>query len=772
MKHQKNKNPSRGHSRKTGPRDSAIHEIKLKDKYAEREAAKYDNPIASRELIMQALEKQTGALFFDEILALLKISQDDQKEALSRRLNAMVRDGQLVRNRRGQFGLAKKMDLIKGRVVGHPDGFGFLVPESADGDLFISAREMQQIFHGDVVLARVSGVDRRGRREGSIVEVLEHNTQEVVGHVHIEDEMAFVLPDNNRVNHEILIPLEHLAGAQQDQIVVAKITHQPTKRSKPIGHVIDILGDYMSPGLEIDIALRSHNIRHSWPAALQAEIAGLTEQVKDEDKAGRLDLTSLNLVTIDGEDSRDFDDAVYCETHPQGGWTLWVAIADVSHYVKPDTQLDQEAFARSTSVYFPDFVVPMLPEILSNGLCSLNPQTDRLCLVAQLYIDPDGQILSYDFHEGVMHSKARLTYNKVAKILVDKDPALRQTYAPLIDDLENLYSLYHALLKARHARGTIEFDSPETRIIFDEHRKIEKIIEVHRNDAHKVIEEAMLAANVAAARFLGEQKMPLLYRVHGKPKTEKLETLRKFLGDFGIQLGGGESPVAADFSAVMAQAKGRPEEHLIQTMVLRSMNQAVYSPDNEGHFGLAFDEYAHFTSPIRRYPDLLVHRAIRYVLQNRTKSTVKKLVGRLTGQHKPFDYTHEQMKVMGVHCSTNERRADDATRDVNAWLKCEYVSHRLGHCFAGVISSVTSFGLFIELKGLYVEGLVHISELDNDYFHFDPARMMLKGENTGKRYRLGDAVYVQVVRVDMDERKVDLMLVNHPSVVDVIESEG
>ena len=734
-----------------------------KDKYADREAAKYEHPIPSRELILETIDKNKGTMFFREMASALGVKGERDTESLRRRLKAMLRDGQLVKNRRGQYGSINKLDLIKGKVIAHPDGFGFVQPEGSKGkgnDLFISAKEMHKVLHGDVVLAHVIGEDRRGRKEGAISRVLEHNTKEVVGRIFFEDELAFVSPNNTRITQEVLIP-EGLAGdAEEGQIVVAEITKQPTMHSQPMGKIVKVMGDYKDAGLEIEIALKAHDIPHEWPAEVDAEIAGLKDEVLESDKQGRVDLRDMPLMTIDGEDSKDFDDAVYCEPHAQG-WRLVVAIADVSHYVKPDTALEAEAYKRATSVYFPGRVVPMLPEILSNGLCSLNPKVDRLCMVCDMIINNDGEIVSKTFLEGLMRSAERMTYSDVGKIVEQKDSALREKYAHVVQHLDDLHSLYNVLRKARTARGAIDFETVETRFIFSEDRKIENIVPVVRNDAHKLIEECMLAANVATAQFLTECEMPFLYRVHDKPKAEKLENLKKFLGDFSIQVGGGDTPTTKDFAKVIEQVKGRPEEHLISTVVLRTMNQAIYTPNNEGHFGLGYDAYAHFTSPIRRYPDLLVHRAIRHVLkhQKQKKGFFQKAMDTILGGSKrKYYYKPADMESFGQHCSQCERRADDATRDAEGWLKCEYVSHHLGDVFEGVVTSVASFGLFIELKGVYVEGMLHVTELENDYYHFDAARHQMKGEHSGKTYRIGDSVTVQVARVDLEERKVDLTL--------------
>ncbi len=713
------------------------------DPYAEREAEKYENPIASREFLLDMIKAHGSPMTFERLLLNLGYDDDERIEALRRRLKAMERDGQLIRNRKGGYVPLDKSDLVRGRVIGHRDGFGFLVPDEGGEDVFLSARQMRALLHGDRAVVQITGIDARGRREGALVEVLERANAEVVGRLVLESGVAFVIPDNKRITQDVLIPQDALGGAHDGQIVRVVLVEQPSFRSKPVGRVIEVLGEHMAPGMEIQIAIHTHGLRTQWPPEVQEQIAGLNEEVLLADKLGRVDLRTLPLVTIDGEDARDFDDAVYCEPTAKG-WRLIVAIADVSHYVSVGSPLDREAFLRSTSVYFPGQVIPMLPEILSNGLCSIMPHVDRLCMACEMLINREGEIIRSRFFEGVMRSHERLTYTQVAKILLDKDETLRSKLAPLVPHLESLHRLYEVLLQARLRRGAMDFDTTETRIVFGEGRKIEAIVPYERNDAHRLIEECMIAANVAAARFLQRHKIPALYRVHDRPAEEKITNLRTFLGELGLSLGGGDKPEAKDFLALFEAARGREDWHLIQTVVLRSMKQAVYSPDNIGHFGLAHANYTHFTSPIRRYPDLLVHRAIRHVLR--------------TGSAEHFPYTRDELALIGEHCSNNERRADEATRDVLDWLKCEFMQDKVGDVFEGVITAVTSFGVFVELKGVFVEGLVHITALDKDYYHFDPVGHRLVGERSGQVFRLGDPITVQVARVDLDERKIDFVL--------------
>jgi ribonuclease R len=721
-----------------------------RDPFEEREAQKYERPIPSREFILEHLALRGEALTREQLVEELHLESEEEQEALRRRLRAMERDAQLIYTRRGAYAPINKVDLARGRVIGHPDGFGFLVPDEAGPDLFLSPRQMRSLMHGDRALVHVIGVDRRGRPEGALVEVLERNTQQVVGRYFEESGVGFVVAENKRITHDLVVPPREKGGARSGQIVVAQVLEQPSKRAQPIGRVVEVLGDHMAPGMEIDVAIRANGLPHEWPEAVQDEMARFGVEVPEGAKEGRVDLRAVPLVTIDGADARDFDDAVYCERTPKG-WKLLVAIADVSHYVAPDTALDQEGRERGNSVYFPERVIPMLPEGLSNGLCSINPEVDRLCMACEILLDRDAKIVRSRFLEGVMRSHARLIYDDVAAMLVDGDPDLRRRHADLLPHLEELYALFKVLRRVRGKRGAIDFETTETRIVFGADRKIERIVPVQRNDAHMIIEECMILANVCAARFLQRHRVPALYRVHERPDEDKLTELREFLGEFGLMLKGGAQPEPRHFAEVLAKVKDRPDAHLIQTVMLRSLKQAQYSPDNIGHFGLAHAAYAHFTSPIRRYPDLLVHRAIRHVLRG--------------GKAQDFRYDHEAMVANGEHCSMTERRADDATRDAVSWLKCEYMTDKVGEEFDGTISAVTAFGIFVELDDIYVEGLVHVTALGNDYFHYDPVGHRMQGERTSVSYRLGDRVRVQVARVDLDERKIDFELVGRPRVL-------
>lgn len=716
-----------------------------RDPYYEREAGKYENPLPSREYVLSMLNEHGVPLSFEALAGQLDI-REHEFDAFQRRLGAMQRDGQVMQNRRGDWLIPDKADLIRGRVEGHPDGYGFLVRDEEGPDLFLGPKEMDKVLHGDRVMARIVGLDRRGRPEGKIVEVLERANHRVVGRVYNEHGVLFVVAENRRISQDILLAPGAKSKPTAGQVVVVEIIEQPSKHAQPIGKVVEVLGNYADPGMEIEIALRKHELPFEFSREGLAEAKKLPEAVRKSDwkwEGGmREDIRHLPLVTIDGETAKDFDDAVYCERQGKegkGGFRLVVAIADVSHYVEAGRSLDRDAYERGNSVYFPRRVIPMLPEKLSNGLCSLNPQVERLCMVCDMAIAANGVIKRYRFYPAVMYSHARLTYTEVAEALYEEKSAAAERRADLLPHLRNLDALYRVLVKARWARGAIDFETIETQMIFDEQGKIARIVPTSRNDAHRIIEECMLAANVCASDFLHENEHAALYRIHEGPTPEKLEKLREFLKEFGLQLAGGDEPHAKDYAKLLEKVKGRPDMQLLQTVMLRSLQQAVYSPDNVGHFGLAYESYTHFTSPIRRYPDLLIHRAIKAVLQG-TK-------------YRPGNWAE-----IGIHCSQTERRADDATRDVESWLKCYYMQDRIGEEFAGSVSAVTSFGIFVALDDVFVEGLVHISDLGSDYFHYDDAKHQLVGERTGRRFRLADRVRVQLVRVDMESSKIDFRL--------------
>jgi ribonuclease R len=715
-----------------------IPAIRLADPFYERETERYESPLPSREYILQLLTEAGCPVDADAFADQLHIT-DDERDLFQRRLGAMQRDGQLMLNRKRQLCLPDKLDLIKGRVEGHPDGFGFVVPEEGGDDLYMSPKEMHRVLHGDKVLVRVAGFDRRGRREAKIVEVLEHVNTHIVGRYYLEGGVGFLISENRRINQDILVPAGNAGAAQSGQVVTVEIVTQPGAHNEAVGKVVEILGSFTGPGMEIEIALRKHDLPYVFPPEVEKQAEALPKKVLKKDMADREDIRHLPLVTIDGETARDFDDAVYCEPQGRSGFRLVVAIADVSHYVKPGDALDSEGYARGNSVYFPRRVIPMLPEALSNGLCSLNPEVDRLAMVCDMQVSSAGAVKSYRFYPAVIFSHARLTYNQVWDWLSGAVKPDKQQ-AALMPHLEALDKLFRTLLKARAKRGAIDFGSQETQMQFDDQGKIKAIVPVVRNDAHRIIEECMLAANVCASDYLHENKQPALYRVHEGPTPEKLAALRSFLAEFGLDLGGGDKPHALDYAALLEKIKPRPDHGLLQTVMLRSLKQAIYSPENKGHFGLAYEAYTHFTSPIRRYPDLLVHRGIKAVLAG-AKLPAKGLV------------------EIGGHCSMTERRADDATRDVDAWLKTYFMQDHIGNEYDGTVSAVTSFGMFVAIDDIFIEGLVHVSELGQDYFHYDQAKHMMLGERTGKSYRLGDRVRIKVMRADIETSKIDFSLV-------------
>ncbi|MFV8436010.1 ribonuclease R [Vibrio owensii] len=726
------------------------------DPFADRESQNYENPIPSREFITEFLQQAGVPMNRNDLFEALKLEGEEQYEGLRRRLRAMERDGQLVFTRRQCYALPEKLEMVKGYVIGHKDGHGWVRPEGSvgkDNDIVLPHHQMKHIIHGDYVLVQPTDNSKRGRREGRLVRVLEERNTQIVGRFFLEYGYSYVVPDDSRISQDILIPNEHKAGARMGNVVVIEITDRGSRSRGMMGKVVEVLGENMAPGMETQIAIRTHQIPHDWPAAVDKQIENLGEEVPEEAKEGRVDLRDLPLVTIDGEDARDFDDAVYCEKKKSGGWRLWVAIADVSYYVRTDSALDKEAINRGNSVYFPSQVVPMLPEVLSNGLCSLNPQVDRLCMVCEMTISETGKLSGYKHYEAVMNSHARLTYNKVGAIL-EGDEELRMRYHAVVPHLEELHAMYKVLKEARDNRGAIEFETVEAKFIFNADRKIESIEPVIRNDAHKIIEECMILANIASASYVEKAKEPALYRVHESPGELRLQGFRDFLSELGLDLKGGLEPSPTDYADLVKQIAERQDKELIQTMLLRSMKQAVYNADNAGHFGLALKRYAHFTSPIRRYPDLLLHRAIKYL--------IAKEEGRNQDRWTPtggYHYSFDDMDFYGEQCSMTERRADDATREVADWLKCEYMQDHVGDELDGVIANVTSFGFFVRLTELHIDGLVHISTLANDYYQFDPIGQRLIGESFGNIYRLGDAVKVKVLAVNLNDKQIDFELI-------------
>ena len=701
----------------------------MSDPHYDREAEKYESPIPSREHILSFIqEKPRSKRQLFDLLALA----DEQKKAFERRLRAMVRDKQLSCNKSGVYRPFSNRGLLTGTVIANPKGFGFVALDKGGKDLRLTSQQMKLVFHGDKIRVRLLNK----KLDAEIVEVLE-TVKTLVGRLHLDGKKPYVVVDDRRIKHNIEIT-ELIDGCLDNQVVVVEMLSSPTIDSDAKGKISSIIGNYLDEGVEVDSAIYRHQIPAVFSEKALKESAQLPTKVIPKDKKNRIDITKLELITIDGEDSRDFDDAVYAEP-TKNGWKLLVAIADVSHYVKEGSELDSESYERGNSVYFPHRVVPMLPEAISNGLCSLNPKVERLSMVCEMSIDSLGELLDYKFYSAVMLSHARLTYTQVNEMLENKKSPLRKTFSNVTDNIDFLYGLYKTLRISRQKRGVMDFDRIESQILFDNKGKIKDIVASSRNDAHRLIEECMLMANQAAAKFLQKNNEDFLYRSHPKPTAEKVELTQKFLTAIGLTLEGGIEPESRNFAKVLKQAKGRDDENIIKTVVLRTMKQATYTPVNEGHFGLAFEDYAHFTSPIRRYPDLLVHRAIKRVLNKSSREPSGKMI------------------EFGTHLSMTERRADDASRDVEQWLKCEYMRDKVGENFHGVISGVAGFGLFVELSEVYVEGLVSIRDLKDDYFIFDDVHHQLKGQRGGKIYRLGDMIKVKVASVNLDDRKIDFI---------------
>lgn len=739
----------------------------MSDPYAASEASRYEHPVASRKWLMELLEEAGRPLDYDELVWMTE-TIDENRDALFARLKAMTRDGQIITDRVGRYVLVDRAGLLSGRVVAHRDGFGFFEPDEDGESLYLHDRQMKKVYHGDRVLVAAMPPSRnsRNKREARIVEVIERKTTRLIGRLREQAGVRFVTPEDDRYLHEILIPEDGIHGAQFGQFVVVELDSFPESNRQPVGHVVDIVGSASDPGIEVQVAIRAHDLPHTFSEAALAAAQSFGDSIPTQAVEGRLDLRDLPFVTIDGADAKDFDDAVCALPRGKSGWTLWVAIADVAHYVTPDSALDQEALERATSVYFPSEVIPMLPETLSNGLCSLNPHVDRLALAVSLEIAGTGRVTKYRFHEVVFQSKQRLTYEQVQTAL-DEVGASDLDHAGLIRELtqhrqfedptvgENigqLFSLYRMLRAAREDRGALDFDSVEPKFEFDERGKISGVAPRARLETHKLIEECMLAANVAAARCLKKFKLPTLYRIHEGPSDERLAALRQFLGSMGLGLGGGETPEPADYQALLEQAHQRPDFSLIQAMILRSMQQAKYAPDPDiGHFGLSYDHYTHFTSPIRRYPDLTVHRLLKRIIQTGAQDEAARLV-------RDGLPDMQRMVQLGEHCSMAERRADEASRDVGQWLKCQFMREKLGEEYQGTVTGVAGFGLFILLDALFVEGMVHVTQLPPDYWVFNEGQHTLTGERTHQVYRLADSVRVQVARVDLEARRIDFAM--------------
>ncbi len=714
-----------------------------RDDYAEREARRYENPIASREAILGLVAQAPGPLSAEELAAKLGLTAPDRFDALSRRLAAMLRDGQLLANRRGQYVPAQKTDMLAGHVIANPEGFGFLRLDTGGEDLFLPPREMRKVFHGDRVLANVVGVDRRGRREGAILDVLERRLTRLVGRYDERAGLGHVAPDDKRVLQDVMIPPHAREGAKPGQLVVCEIVDPPQSGRPPIGRVLTVLGDALTPSLVVEVAIHGHGLPHVFPEAVLEQAAQVPLEVPASVAGQHVDIRDLPLVTIDGEDAKDFDDAVYCEPN-RNGFRLVVAIADVSHYVVPGSPLDTEAQLRATSVYFPGFVIPMLPETLSNGICSLRPDVDRLCFVCDMQVNRDGEVTRSKFYQAVMRSHARLTYTEVWNAIGEDDAAAREKIGALMPQVERLHQLYQVLAKARATRGAIEFETGEVHFVLGPAGEVVQGGMSERNDAHKLIEECMIAANVEAARFLLKKHIPAPYRVHDRPPEQKYAELQEFLAEFKLSMPPWSKVQPGDFTALLKKVRKRADAALIESVLLRSQSLAVYSPQNIGHFGLALEAYAHFTSPIRRYPDLLVHRAIKHALSG--------------GRAEDFLYAPHDMAALCLQCSERGRRAEEAEREVDERYRAAWMEQHVGGEFDGIVSGVTSFGLFVELNDSKVTGLVHVTQLPNDWYHFDPVRKLLSGERSGVAWRQGDPVRVLVLRASVEDRRIDLRL--------------
>ena len=710
--------------------------LRLNDPYLAREKKKYTHPLPSREWIVHCLKQWEVPISYQELKKTLNIKRSED-QGFGFRIKAMIRDGQLYINRRKMICVAEQLDLVKCRVQGHVNGYGFAISLNKNrSDFYLSEKTMRPLMHGDIVMVRAVQTTAHIQREGRVLEILERHYRQLVARLYAADGVVLAVPEDKRLTQPILLPKEQAEKITAGEVVEIKIDHYASQVTLATGHVLERLGHYTDPGMEIEIAVRKYQLPYQFSAACLKEAETLPKKVLKKDLKHREDLRSLKLMTIDGENARDFDDAVYAK-ETERGFKLWVAIADVSHYVLPDSPLDREAYQRGTSVYFPRRVLPMLPEVLSNGLCSLLPHTDRLCLVCEMTISHSGMIEEYRFYEAVIYSQARLTYKEVQQVLSGE-----KKQHPLAQELTVLYRLYQRLDQARIKRGAIEFDSRQTRIEFDKANKIKRIYVEKRTQSHRLIEECMLVANVCAAKLIAQHKLPTLYRVHEGPNAEKLAILKEQLRFLGLTLNHEEKPNSRDYACLIRQLQGRVEQNLLETMLLRSMQQAVYQTENLGHFGLAYDAYVHFTSPIRRYPDLCVHRTIKAILHHQ--------VYRSTW---PWPQLSEQ-------CSFTERRADEASRDVEKWLKTYYMREHLTEVFEGVITGVTNFGVFVMLNDVCIEGMIHISDLGLDYFTYLPEQLAVIGEKTKIRFSVGDTVIVKVVQADLETCRIDLTLVS------------
>jgi ribonuclease R len=722
--------------------------LSKRKKTAKKVARKYKHPIPNRTELLDFLKEAGRPMRLAALMDAFGLKGQKMQGLLADNLGKMLRAGQIIENRRGEYCLVERLNLVTGTVSGHRDGFGFVRRDEGDDDVYLSAGQMRSVFDGDRVAIRIIGEDRRGRPEGKLVEVLKRGVREVAGQFIRERGVGVVIPDNPRIAHRILIARGAAGNAKHGQVVVVRILDYPTHVEQATGEIIEVIGSPGEKGVATDIAIHAHGIPTDWPDAVREQAGEFGDAVPDAAKIERVDLRDTNLVTIDGADARDFDDAVFAE--PSGkGYRLLVAIADVGHYVVPGSPIDKQAIHRGTSVYFPDRVVPMLPEVLSNGLCSLNPKVDRLCMVCEMRVGPDGKVARSKFYEAVMRSKARLTYSQVSNFLTGQTGhSVPKEVQP---DIRHLHEVFHLFATNRRKRGAVELDIPQARIQMGDDGAVRSIVAVERNDAHRLIEECMIAANVQAAKFIRKNRIAGLFRVHAKPSPDRFDELRLYLVSLGMKVPHPDHVQPRDFARMAEQIADRPDAAAIYMAMLRSMSHAEYTPKNIGHFGLALDAYAHFTSPIRRYPDLLVHRAIRHLVRG--------------GKPGRYEYSADRMEQLGEICSAHERRAEDATREVEAWLKCQFMDGRVGQEYPGVITGVTNFGVFVQIPELQIDGLVHVTSLGSDYYQFEPGSQSLIGERSGKRFRLGDALDIVVARVDLESKRIDFNLVDkeqHP----------
>ena len=695
----------------------------------------------SAEELLQVMREEDRPLLLREILHRLGL-QKEQRRGAREWLRGLAEEGRVVRIRGNRYGLPSKMNLIVGRVKAHPDGYGFVIPESEEEeDIFISPRNLKEAMHGDRVVARIESVRKKGR-EGSVIRILERKTRKVVGKFMRAKNYSYIIPEDERILQEVFIPEGETKRARPDQIVVAEITQYPTERARPVGRITHLLGYPDDPDIEPQIIIHKYDLPHRFSSAAIKEAQNFPLTPPPPEYKDRVDLRGIPTFTIDGENARDFDDAVSIEKEKDGGMKLYVSISDVSHYVKGETALDNEAYFRGTSVYFPDRAIPMFPTEISNEICCLHPRMDRLTLTAELRYDANGEGRGIKFYSSVIRSDERLTYTWVRKMLVDGDSELKGKFKDLLPSLELMADLCRELRRRRAERGAIDFDLPEPTVILNLQGETEEVIRAERNLAHQIIEEFMIAANEAVAHFMEERGFPFIYRIHEPPKKEMIDEFRRFISQLGYKMRKDSDHSPKEFQRILSEVKGRPEERVVNEILLRSMKWAKYSAINLGHFGLASDGYTHFTSPIRRYPDLIVHRLLKKVL---SKKEVK--------------LPEEILANKADYLSNRERVAMEAEREILNRYRVRFMRDKIGEEFEGIISGVTAFGFFVELKNIFVEGLVRVTSLYDDYYQYHEKRYCLVGERTHKTFRIGDKVKVRVERVDLERRHIDFGII-------------